>query len=115
VKDAGAMEEGSQIPSGPGPSGGRGGQLGVGAQTGVTRDKARAHLVSKDQESEDTSSVKPSERLKTSPREKCRFDQKEPEGDTDSDRSRSGGQKLSTAGKPHVQTDIQAPGMGDDD
>jgi hypothetical protein len=27
VKDAGAMEEGIQIPSGPGPSGGSGGQL----------------------------------------------------------------------------------------
>jgi hypothetical protein len=115
VKDARAMEEGSQIPSGPGPSRGRGGQLGVGAQTGVTREAVMAHLVSHNQESENTSSIKLSKRLRTSPRKKGRFNQKEPEGDTDSDRSRSGGQKLSTAGEPKVQTDIQAPGVGDDD
>jgi hypothetical protein len=81
----------------------------------VTRDAATAHLVSDNQESKDTSSVEPSKRLTTSPRKKGMFDQKEPEGDTDSDRSRSGGQKLSTADEPHVQTDIRAPDMGDDD
>jgi hypothetical protein len=54
VKDAGAMEKGSQIPPGPGPSRGSGGQLEVGAQTGVTRDAATAHLVSDNQESKDT-------------------------------------------------------------
>jgi hypothetical protein len=113
VKDAGAMEERSQIPSSPGPSGGSGGQLEIGAQTGVTRDAATAHLVPDDQESEDTLSVKPSKRLTTSPRKKGRFDQ-EHGGDRDSDRSRSGGQKSSTTGELHVQTDIQAPNMKDD-
>jgi hypothetical protein len=98
VKDAGAMEEGNQIPSDPGPSGWRAGQSGVGAQTGVTRDAATAHLVSDNQESEDTSGVGPSKRSRKSPRKKGKFDQKEPD-DTDSDRSRSGGQKLSTAGE----------------
>jgi hypothetical protein len=101
-KDAGAMEEGSQIPWGPGPSGGRGGQLGVGAQTGVTRDAATAHLVSDNQESEDTLSIGPSKRFRASPRKKGRFDQREPEGDTALDCSRSGGQKLSTADEPNV-------------
>jgi hypothetical protein len=114
VKDAGAMEEGSRIPPGPGPSRGTGGQLEVGAQTGVTRDAATAHLVLDDQESKDTTSVKPSKRLTMSPRKKGRFDQKEPDGETDWDCSRSEGQKSSTAGELHVQPDIQAPNMEDD-
>jgi hypothetical protein len=88
VKDAGAMEEGNQIPLDPGPYKGRAGQSGVGARTGVTRDATTAHLVSDDQESEDTSSVGLSKRLRTSPRKKGKFDEKEHD-DTDSDCSRN--------------------------
>jgi hypothetical protein len=113
VEDAKTAEEGSQIPPEPGPSGGSGGHAEVGAQTGATREAATAHLVSNNQESEDASSVAPSKRLTTSPKKKSRFDQKEPDVDTDLDRSRSGGQQSSTAVKLHVMPAVQAPDIED--
>jgi hypothetical protein len=84
-------EDGSQIQPEQGPSRGRGGHAEVGAQTGAKRVAGTAHLVSDDQESKDALGVVPSKGLTTSPTKKGRFDQKEPDGDTDSDRSRSGG------------------------
>jgi hypothetical protein len=96
VEDAKTAKEESQIQPEPVPSRGRGGHAEVKAQTGATRDVATAHLVSDNQESEDASGVAPSKGLTTSPKKKGRFDQKEPDGDTDSDCSRSGGQQSST-------------------
>jgi hypothetical protein len=90
-KDAKNEEEGSQIQPELGPSGGPGGHAEVEAQTGATRDAATAHLVSDNQESEEALGVAPSRGLTTIPKKKGRFDQKEPEGDTDSDCSRLGG------------------------
>jgi hypothetical protein len=121
IRPDGSVEEGSQIPLESGPSEGSRGHTEVGAQTGATRDAETAHLVSDDQESKDTSNIAPSKRLTTSPKKKSRLDQKEPDGDTDSDRSRSGGQQSSTTGELHVPPAVQAPDIedvgrgGDDD
>jgi hypothetical protein len=54
MEAAKTAEEGSQSQPEPGPSGGRGGYAEVKAQTGKTRNAATAHLLSDDQESEET-------------------------------------------------------------
>jgi hypothetical protein len=78
MEAAKTAEEGSQIQPEPDPSGGRGGQAKVEAQTGVTRDTTTTHLISDEQECKETMGIVPSKGLARSPNKKGRFDQKCP-------------------------------------